>query len=52
MQYEPPFTITSKAINLISQIAAAMERLKIRFEQSDTVRLLKIYRMKTIQGTH
>ena len=51
MQYEPPFTITSKAINLISQIAAAMERLKIRFEQSDTVRLRKINRMKTIQGS-
>ena len=51
MQYEPPFKITSKAINLISQIAAAMERLKIRFEQSDTVRLRKINRMKTIQGS-
>ncbi len=51
MQYEPPFKITSKAINLISQIAAAMERLKIRFEQSDSVRLRKINRMKTIQGS-
>ena len=51
MPYEPPFKITSKAINLISQIAAAMERLKIRFEQSDSVRLWKINRMKTIQGS-
>ena len=51
MPYEPPFKITSKAINFISQIAAAMERLKIRFEQSDSVRLRKINRMKTIQGS-
>ena len=51
MQYEPPFKITSKAINLISQIAAAMERLKIRFEHFDSVRLRKINRMKTIQGS-
>ena len=51
MPYEPPFKITSKAINLISQIAAAMERLKIRFEHFDSVRLRKINRMKTIQGS-
>lgn len=51
MPYEPPFKITSKAINLISQIAAAMERLKIRFEQSDSVRLRKINRIKMIQGS-
>ena len=51
MLYEPPFKITSKAINLISLIAAAMERLSIRFEQADGIRLRKINRMKTIQGS-
>ena len=51
MPYEPPFKITSKAINLISLIAAAMERLSIRFEQADGIRLRKINRMKTIQGS-
>ena len=51
MSYEPPFKITSKAINLISQISADMERFKIRLEQEDGVRLRKINRMKTIQGS-
>ena len=51
MPYEPSFKITSKAINLISLIAAAMERLSIRFEQADGIRLRKINRMKTIQGS-
>lgn len=51
MPYEPPFKVTSKAINLISHIAAAMERLSIRFEQADSIRLRKINRMKTIQGS-
>ena len=51
MSYEPPFKITSKAINLISQISADMERFKIRLEQEDGIRLRKINRMKTIQGS-
>ena len=51
MSYEPPFKITSKAVNLISQISADMERFKIRLEQEDGVRLRKINRMKTIQGS-
>ena len=51
MSYEPPFKITSKAINLISQISADIERFKIRLEQEDGVRLRKINRMKTIQGS-
>ena len=51
MQYEPPFKITSKAINLISEISAELERLSIRLEHSDSVRLRKVNRMKTIQGS-
>ncbi|WP_187115726.1 Fic family protein [Treponema denticola] len=51
MSYKPPFKITSKAVNLISQISADMERFKIRLEQEDGVRLRKINRMKTIQGS-
>ena len=51
MSYEPPFKITSKAVNLISQISADMERFKIRLEQEDGIRLRKINRMKTIQGS-
>jgi len=42
MQYELPFKITSKVINLISEISAELEQLSIRLEQSDSVRLRKI----------
>ena len=39
---ELPFKITSKAINLISQISASAERFIIRLEQADGVKLRKI----------
>ena len=49
--YTPPFTISAKAINLISEISAQLERYVIRMEQEDGIRLRKINRMKTIHGT-
>ena len=48
---EPPFRITSKAVNLIAQISAEAERFIIRLEQADGVQLRKINRMKTIRGS-
>ena len=51
MSYRPPFEITAKAINLISEISAQLERFSIAMEQSDSVQLRKINRMKTIHGT-
>ncbi|MEL3912305.1 Fic family protein [Treponema pedis] len=51
MSYKPPFTVTSKAIHLISEISAELERLIIRFEREDGIRLRKINRMKTIRGS-
>ncbi len=51
MSYEPPFKISSTAINLISKISADIERFKIRLEQADSVMLRKVNRMKTIQGS-
>ena len=48
---EPPFKITSKAVNLIAQISAEAERFIIRLEQADGVQLRKINRMKTIRGS-
>lgn len=45
MSYEPPFKITAKSINLISEISAKVERFKIRLEQEDGVRYRKINRM-------
>ena len=49
--YTPPFTITAKAINLIAEISAQVERFAIRMEQEDSLRLRKVNRMQTIRGT-
>ena len=47
----PPFTISSKSINLIAEICALLERASIAEENADRIRLRKINRMKTIRGT-
>jgi len=49
--YTPPFTISAKSINLISEISANLERFVIRMESEDGIRLRKVNRMKTIHGT-
>ena len=47
--YKPPFTITSEIVNLVAKIAAAVERLT--FMKEPNLRLRKINRIKTIQGS-
>ena len=49
--YTPPFTISSRAIHLIADISALVERYAIRMEQEDALLLRKINRIKTIQGS-
>jgi len=49
--YRPPFTISNKAINLIANISAQIERYASRMEQEDGLLLRKINRIKTIQGS-
>ena len=49
--YIPPFTISSKAINLIAEISALIERYAIRLEQHDALRLRKVNRIKTIYSS-
>lgn len=49
--YTPPFTISSRAIHLIANISAQIERYAIRMEQEDSLLLRKINRIKTIQGS-
>ena len=49
--YRPPFTISSKAINLIAQISAQLERYAIKLEQIDSLRLRKVNRIKTIYSS-
>lgn len=49
--YAPPFKISSRAINLIAEIAAQIERYAIRLEQDDKLRLHKANRIKTIHSS-
>ncbi|MFV0500949.1 MAG: Fic family protein [Bacteroidales bacterium] len=49
--YIPPFTISAKAINLIAEISAQIERYAIRLEQEDTLLLRKANRIKTIHSS-
>jgi len=51
MNYKPPFTISSKAINLIAEISAQVERYAIQLEQKNGLLLRKINRIKTIHGS-
>ena len=49
--YIPPFTVTAKAIGLIAEISALIERYAIRLEQTDGLRLRKANRIKTIHSS-
>ena len=49
--YRPPFTVSSKAINLIAKISSHIERYAIKMEQGDTLRLRKVNRIKTIHSS-
>ena len=51
MSYIPPFTVSSRAINLIAEISALIERYAIRLEQEDGLRLRKANRIKTIHSS-
>ena len=50
MSYEVPFKTSAKSINLISEISANVERVKISLEKADSIKLRKVNRMKTIRG--
>ena len=49
--YQPPYTVSERAITLIAEIAAALERYRIVMEGPDGVGLRKVNRVKTIRGT-
>ncbi len=49
--YTPPFTVSAKAINLIAEIAAQIERYSIRMEKNDSLRLRKANRVKTVHSS-
>ena len=49
--YRPPFSLSAKAVGLVADIAAQMERFAIRMEQDDALRLRKANRIKTIHSS-
>ena len=49
--YIPPYTVSGRAMNLIAEIAAAVERYRIILEGPDGVRLRRINHIRTIRGT-
>ncbi len=49
--YRPPYTVSGKAMDMIAEIAAAVERYRIVMEGSDGVRLRKVNHIRTIRGT-
>lgn len=48
---DPIYTLSGKAVNLIAEIAAALERYKIAMEGAEGVRLRKLNHVRTLRGT-
>ena len=51
MACQPPFTISSRAVWLVAEISALVERYVIRLEQHDALKLRRANRIKTIHSS-
>lgn len=51
MNYKPPFTITTDILNRVADISQAIGRLSVEYEQEKLLRLRKVNRMRTVQGS-
>ncbi len=51
MSYNPPFTITTEMLNRVADISQQVGRLTAEFEQEKLLRLRKVNRMRTVQGS-
>lgn len=51
MSYQPPYTITPRILHLIAEISENLGRLSILLEQPANLRLRRINRIRTIQGS-
>lgn len=49
--YTPPFSVSAKAIRLVAEISALVERYAIRLEAADGLMLRKANRIKTIRSS-
>ncbi len=51
MSYQPPYTVTPAILNLVAEISESLGRLSVIEEQDDQLRLRRINRIRTIQGS-
>lgn len=49
--YLPPFTLSNKTLSLVAQISESLGRLTVQQEQEKLLRLRKVNRMRTVQGS-
>jgi len=49
--YKPPFTLNDKILSLVSAISESIGRLSVQFKQEQDLKLRRINRMRTIQGS-
>ncbi len=49
--YQPPFTINAEILNLVAEISALVERFVIRLEQTDSLKLRKANKIKSIHSS-
>ena len=51
MTYQPPFSLSARAVTLVAEISAQLERYVIRLEQRDALRLRHANRIRTIHSS-
>jgi len=51
MPYQPPFTLTTEILNLVAEISQAVGRLSAEHEYEKLLRLRKVNRIRTVQGS-
>ena len=49
--YQPPFTITSTILTQVAEISELVGRLSVQAETEQALRLRRINRIRTIQGS-
>ena len=50
-EYVPPFTVSAKAVSMVAEISALIERYSIRLEQHDALRLRRANKVRTIHSS-
>ncbi|AQQ00652.1 cell filamentation protein Fic [Pseudoalteromonas aliena] len=50
-KYAPPFTLSNKTLTLVAKISESIGRLTVQQEQAQLLRLRKVNRMRTVQGS-